>query len=72
MPMRISYFLAFRLNRANPNNPQPIRISAIGSNTGAINAELDAIGVKLRAEWAKKAGADAKAILDAYYKAAGK
>jgi len=35
-------------------------------------AELDALGVKLRAEWAKKAGDDAKAILDAYYKAAGK
>ena len=35
-------------------------------------AELDALGVKLRAEWAKKVGDDAKAILDEYYKATGK
>jgi len=35
-------------------------------------AELDALGVKLRAEWAKKAGDDAKTILNAYYKAASK
>lgn len=35
-------------------------------------AELNQLGVKLRAEWAKKAGDDAKAILDAYYQAVGK
>ncbi len=35
-------------------------------------AELDKLGVKLRAKWAKKAGDDAKAILDAYYEAVGK
>ncbi len=30
-------------------------------------AELDAVGKKLRAEWAKKAGEEAQAILDEYY-----
>ena len=34
--------------------------------------EMDVLGVKLRAEWVKKAGGDAQAILDEYYKAAGK
>ncbi len=35
-------------------------------------AEMDALGVKLRAEWVKKAGGDAQAILDEYSKATGK
>ena len=34
--------------------------------------ELNAIGDKLRAEWAKKAGADAQAILDDYYRITGR
>jgi TRAP-type C4-dicarboxylate transport system substrate-binding protein len=32
-------------------------------------AELNALGKKLRAQWAEKAGAEAQAILDEYYKA---
>jgi TRAP-type C4-dicarboxylate transport system substrate-binding protein len=35
-------------------------------------AELDEVGRKLRAEWAKKAGAEAQAILDLYYKITGR
>ncbi|NOX32439.1 MAG: TRAP transporter substrate-binding protein [Deltaproteobacteria bacterium] len=35
-------------------------------------AELNAIGKKLRAQWAKKAGADAQAILKEYYKITGR
>ena len=35
-------------------------------------AELDKIGVQLRGEWAKKAGAGAQNILDEYYKATGR
>jgi TRAP-type C4-dicarboxylate transport system substrate-binding protein len=35
-------------------------------------AQLDAIGMKLRTEWAKKAGADAKKILDQYDKITGR
>jgi TRAP-type C4-dicarboxylate transport system substrate-binding protein len=35
-------------------------------------AELNAIGEKLRAQWAKKAGADAQAILKEYYKITGR
>ncbi len=38
----------------------------------AFRAELDAIGVQLRADWAKKAGADAQKVLDEYYKATGR
>ena len=34
--------------------------------------ELDEVGVKLRAEWAQKAGPQAQKILDIYYKATGK
>ncbi len=45
---------------------------AVSTVSKEFRAELDALGVKLRAEWAKKVGADAKTILDAYYKAAGK
>ena len=33
----------------------------------AFRTELDALGVNLRAQWAKKAGTDAKKILDEYY-----
>jgi TRAP-type C4-dicarboxylate transport system substrate-binding protein len=35
-------------------------------------AQLDAIGNQLRAEWAKKAGADAQKILDEYYRITGR
>ncbi len=35
-------------------------------------AQLNAVGEKLRAEWAKKAGADAQSILDQYYKITGR
>ena len=35
-------------------------------------AELDAIGVQLRADWAKKAGSGAQKVLDEYYKATGR
>jgi TRAP-type C4-dicarboxylate transport system substrate-binding protein len=35
-------------------------------------AQLDAIGMKLRTEWEKKAGADAKKILDQYDKITGR
>jgi TRAP-type C4-dicarboxylate transport system substrate-binding protein len=35
-------------------------------------AELDQVGVQLRADWAKKAGAEARQVLDAYYKATGR
>jgi TRAP-type transport system periplasmic protein len=35
-------------------------------------SQLNAIGEKLRAEWAKKAGADAQAILKQYYKITGR
>jgi TRAP-type C4-dicarboxylate transport system substrate-binding protein len=38
----------------------------------AFRAELDAVGVKLRAEWVKKAGADAQKILDEYYRETGR
>jgi TRAP-type C4-dicarboxylate transport system substrate-binding protein len=31
--------------------------------------ELNQLGIKLRAEWAKKAGSEAQKVLDAYYKA---
>ena len=34
--------------------------------------ELNAIGDKLRAEWAQKAGADAQAILKEYYRITGR
>ena len=37
-----------------------------------IDKVMDAIGVKLRGEWATKAGADAKAILDEYNRITGK
>lgn len=35
-------------------------------------SQLNAIGEKLRAEWAQKAGKDAQAILDEYYKITGR
>jgi len=35
-------------------------------------AELNELGEKLRAEWAKKAGADAQKILDEYYRITGR
>ena len=35
-------------------------------------AQLDAIGKQLRAEWAKKAGADAQKILEEYYRITGR
>jgi TRAP-type C4-dicarboxylate transport system substrate-binding protein len=35
-------------------------------------AQLDAIGQQLRAEWAKKAGADAQKILEEYYRITGR
>jgi len=35
-------------------------------------AELNKLGEKLRAEWAKKAGADAQKILDEYYRITGR
>ncbi|MGD8942526.1 MAG: TRAP transporter substrate-binding protein [Desulfobacterales bacterium] len=35
-------------------------------------AQLDSIGNQLRAEWAKKAGADAQKILDEYYRITGR
>ncbi|MBW2432295.1 MAG: TRAP transporter substrate-binding protein [Deltaproteobacteria bacterium] len=35
-------------------------------------AQLDAIGNQLRAEWAKKAGADAQKILEEYYRITGR
>ncbi len=38
----------------------------------AFRAELSAIGEKLRAEWAKKAGQDAQKILDEYYRITGR
>ena len=38
----------------------------------AFRKELDAIGTTLRGEWAKKAGADAQAILDEYNRITGK
>jgi hypothetical protein len=38
----------------------------------AFRKELDAIGSQLRGEWAKKAGADAQAILDEYSRITGK
>ncbi len=34
--------------------------------------ELDKVGVELRGEWAKKAGAGAQKVLDEYYKATGR
>jgi hypothetical protein len=34
--------------------------------------ELNEVGEKLRAEWAKKAGADAQRILDKYYEITGR
>lgn len=38
----------------------------------AFRAELDALGEKLRAEWAKKAGADAQRLLQEFKKKAGR
>ncbi len=38
----------------------------------AFRAQLNAIGEKLRAEWAEKAGADAQGILSDYYKITGR
>ena len=35
-------------------------------------AELNAIGERLRAQWAKKAGADAQAVLSQYYQITGR
>ncbi len=35
-------------------------------------ADLDAVGVKLRAEWMEKAGAEAKEVLDQYYRITGR
>jgi TRAP-type C4-dicarboxylate transport system substrate-binding protein len=35
-------------------------------------AELNAVGEKLRGEWAKKAGSDAQAVLSQYYKITGR
>lgn len=35
-------------------------------------AQLNAVGEKLRAEWAKKAGSDAQAVLSQYYKITGR
>ncbi|MDW7712184.1 MAG: TRAP transporter substrate-binding protein [Deferrisomatales bacterium] len=38
----------------------------------AFRAELDAVGEKLREEWMAKAGADAREILDQYYRITGR
>lgn len=38
----------------------------------AFRKQLDAVGEKLRAEWAKKAGADAQGILKQYYQITGR
>ncbi len=38
----------------------------------AFRSELDGLGVELRAQWAKKAGADAQKILDEYYTITGR
>jgi len=44
----------------------------VSSVSPGFRAELNAIGEKLRAIWAKKAGADAQMILDEYYKITGR
>lgn len=46
-----------------------MRISTVST---AFRSELDALGVQLRAQWAKKAGADAQKILDQYYTITGR
>jgi len=40
--------------------------------TKEFRSQLDKIGDKLRADWVKKAGADAKGILDEYYRITGR
>jgi TRAP-type C4-dicarboxylate transport system substrate-binding protein len=44
----------------------------VSSVSPEFRAELNAIGEKLRAEWAKKAGSDAEAILKEYYRITGR
>ncbi len=44
----------------------------INTVSKAFRSQLDALGVKLRAQWAEKAGADAQKILDEYYRATGR
>ena len=45
---------------------------AIKPVSNEFRAQLDAIGKQLRAEWAKKAGADAQKILEEYYRITGR
>jgi TRAP-type C4-dicarboxylate transport system substrate-binding protein len=45
---------------------------AVSPVSKAFRNELDAIGVQLRQEWAKKAGKDAQAILDDYARITGR
>ncbi len=40
--------------------------------SSAFRSELNALGENLRAQWAKKAGADAQKILEEYYRATGR
>jgi TRAP-type C4-dicarboxylate transport system substrate-binding protein len=40
--------------------------------SSGFRAELNQVGEKLRAEWAKKAGADAQKILEEYYRITGR
>jgi TRAP-type C4-dicarboxylate transport system substrate-binding protein len=40
--------------------------------SSSFRSELNQVGEKLRAEWAKKAGADAQKILDEYYRITGR
>ncbi|MFH1985054.1 MAG: TRAP transporter substrate-binding protein [Pseudomonadota bacterium] len=44
----------------------------VSTVTKSFRSELNAIGDKLRGEWAKKAGADAQAILKQYYQITGR
>ena len=60
--------------RHRPQEPRDTENPWYGGHPGQqpVRSELNQIGVKLRSEWAAKAGADAQKILDDYARIVGR